>query len=130
MNGYYGQIVALLQGDTDELKPYQDRLDWHGFGAVLALYEWTSGEEREAFIHAMSRIIEEGEQPPMVIAQVIQLASSLDVSQLEPSIHRLDDKPVASDGAVQEAIAKYFAVRHHIAHRGRRPAEYEAPAAR
>lgn len=117
MPDYYQLIVNRLRGDTADLEQVpKDRLDWHGVASVLRLYHKTTGEDREAFIRAMGQVLEEGEQPAEIMAQLLQMVSSLDLAQLEPSIRRLELKPFASREPLYEAIANYFAfrnVQHH-----------------
>src|SRR5438093_6697878 len=87
---YYTKIVEMLQGRTPELQGTPpERLDWAGSGAVLDLYKKTSGSERGEIIHAMEQILEEHKQPSLIMAQVIHIAASLDIAQLEPHIEKL-----------------------------------------
>jgi hypothetical protein len=109
----YRKLIPLtLLGQTAELQaiPVQ-RLDWSGSGAVLELYDKTSGPERDSIIRAMGLIIEEGADPPIVLAQVLDIATSLDLAQIEPSVQVLKSKPVALDPLVQAAIDEYLTFR-------------------
>lgn len=117
-NYYYERIGDLLQGATEELKGIPSgRLDWDGVGAVLELYDSTSGTDREDLIRVMGRIIEEAKYPAPVVAQVIQLASSLDLAQVEPNVFKLRDSLNGAgelDGStviVKQAITNYLAFR-------------------
>ena len=110
---YYTTIILMLQGKTPALKDIPpDRLDWSGPGAVLELYEHAPGTERDKIIHAMGRIVERHEAPPEVIAEVIYMAASLDIPQIEPSVRRLKEERIASEeGPVSDAIATYLTMR-------------------
>ncbi|HXU34943.1 MAG TPA: hypothetical protein VN937_01175 [Blastocatellia bacterium] len=107
-NGYYKRIVSSLLGQTPDLKELGQRVDWGGSGAVLQMYYETSGKDRDNFISAIGRVIEEEESPP-VVAQVLHIASSLNLTQVEPSVHVLESKSVASVPLVHEAIFNFLA---------------------
>lgn len=110
--GFYDAVVRLLVGEDPELgDPSLDRLDWAGVSAVLRLYEQTEGAEREAVIRALGRIIEDGRQEPFVVAQVLDLASSLDLSQVQPSVRRLGERALAAEEPVRGALDNYLAFR-------------------
>jgi hypothetical protein len=115
-NGYSESIVRILKGQTAELQEFKERLDWSGSGAVLEMYNSTSGVEREQFISALGQIIEEGEEPAPVIAQLIHIASSLNITQIEPSIRKLKTRTVASEEPVRGAIQNFLAYRNLRVH--------------
>lgn len=109
---YYDEITRTLQGQTPALRAIPtDRLDWSGSGAVLELYDKTSGTDRENVIRAIGVIIDKATEPPSVIAQVIHIASSLNLAQLEPSVLRLRTTSLASVEPVRTALTNYFAYR-------------------
>ena len=109
---YKEKIITRLHGDTQELEAIpKERLDWTGCGAVLDLYDQTSGREREEFIRAMGKIIEEGKEPPFVIAQVLHIAASMGLSQIEPSVKSLQEKEIAAVEVVRSAIDAYNSMR-------------------
>jgi hypothetical protein len=118
-NGYYKRIVSSLEGQTLELKQLGQRLDWAGSGAVLQMYYETSGTDRDNFITAMGRVIEEEESPP-VIAQMLHIASSLNLTQLEPSVRALESREVASNSLVHDAISNFVAYQDLFARRAKR----------
>jgi hypothetical protein len=110
---YYSEITNTLQGRTPALRDIQqDRLDWSGMSALLELIDKTSGQDRKDLISAMEQIIEAGEEPPHVIAQVIQVATSLDLAEVEPSIRKLQSKEIAAEESIQKAINDYIAYRN------------------
>lgn len=108
---YYSEITHLLRGRTPAFEgTHRDRLDWAGSSALLDLYDKTSGQAREEIIRAMGQIIEENKEPPFVIAQLLHIAASLELSQIQASIERLQaKKPQSVD--VQDGIKNYLAFR-------------------
>jgi len=109
---YIEEIVNALLGNTGELaKIPRDRLDWAGPGAVLELYDKASALERDDIILAMGHIILDETLPPHLIAQLIHVAASLDLAQVEVSIRRLEKKAIASEEPVKGAINNYLAFR-------------------
>ncbi|HVF50533.1 MAG TPA: hypothetical protein VNA19_10630 [Pyrinomonadaceae bacterium] len=91
------------------------RFDWGGSGAVLELYESAGGEERDELIRAIGRIIEEDEDPS-VVAQLIHIASSLDIAQVEPNVEHLKEKHPEEDDIVGKAVSNFLALRRFRAH--------------
>ncbi len=113
---YHSQIVQMLRGQMDgpSGEPVLDRgdpelLDWEGFNAVLMLYETSSGRQREHVIQAMGQILQE-EDDPAVLAQVLTIVDSLDLTQIEPRVIALRERDVPSED-VQRALDNYFAHR-------------------
>jgi hypothetical protein len=109
---YYHEITNALQGRApglEEVPP--DRLDWYGSSAVLEMYESTSGLDREEIIHAMGSIVESGNVPPIVVAQVLHIAASLDLAQIQPNVERLGRTALASEEPVRSAMETYNAFR-------------------
>lgn len=108
---YYDVVLNLLKGTSPDLAPIPGhRLDWFGLGAVLELYNQTAGAERVAFVQALGQLVEE-ETDPVVLAQLVYFITSLDLSQLEPSVAKLRARPDASAELVQAAVADYFSYR-------------------
>jgi len=90
VRSFHDAIIETLQGQTEALKAIPaGRLDWAGPGAFLELYRKTNGNERDSLIRAMGQVICEHEAPPALIAQLIQIASGLDISQVEPQVRKL-----------------------------------------
>jgi hypothetical protein len=111
-NDYYHDITNALQGNAPGLKGVPlDRLDWYGSSAVLEIYESTSGSDREEIIRAMGHIVESGKESPTVVAQVLHIAASLDLAQIQPSIEKLERTARASEEPVRSAIDTYKAFR-------------------
>ncbi len=109
---FYQTILETLQGRTEELRDIPlERLDWAGPGALLDLYRSTSGKDREALIGAMGRVIRDHPAAPAVIAQLVQIASGLDLAQVEPQVRQLQDEPFAADEPLRGAITNYLAFR-------------------
>ena len=120
VDAYYATIVDLITGQAPRLRsiPF-DRLDWEGVSAVLALYDQAAGGYRTAMIDAMGLIVEDGRQPAWIVAQVIDLATSLDLAQIQPSIDRLAKSPLASEEPVRGALGNYLTARRLLS--GLRP---------
>jgi hypothetical protein len=111
---FYQIVVKMLTGQASASGTQRlslERLDWAGVGAVLSLYEQTEGPEREAIIRAIGQIIEDGKQEPFVVAQVLDLASSLDLAQVQTNVQRLSKSASASHEPVQSALANYLVFR-------------------
>src|SRR5262245_57478905 len=111
-NEFHQVILDTLQGRTGELRSIpRERLDWAGPGTFLELFRKTSGSDRTALIEAMGRVIEDQATPPAVLAQVIQIASSLDLAQLEPQVRELRERATDAEGPVRSAINNYLVYR-------------------
>jgi hypothetical protein len=111
-NNYYHEITSALQGQIPGLEGIPSaRIDWYGSSAVLELYDSTSGSDREEIIRAMGQIVEAGKEPPIVVAQVLHIAASLDLAQIEPNVARLQHTSLASMEPVKSALRTYTAYR-------------------
>ena len=109
---FHQMVLDTLQGQTDQLQSIPpERLDWPGPGALLELFRKTSGTDRSALIEAMGQVIQEQAAPPPVLAQVIQIASSLDLAQIEPQVRKLRAKAIAAEEPLRSAITNYLAFR-------------------
>ncbi len=109
---YRRAIVDALEGQTDQLRTIpRERLDWAGPGALLALYRKTSGNDRVALVRAIGKVIEDHAVRAPIRAELIQIASSLDLAELEPIVRRLRDKPPAAEEPLRSAIANFLAFR-------------------
>lgn len=107
---YRQTVVAMLRGETPDLLPYRERLDWQGVGAVLQLFDETSGRNRTAIIRAFGKIAADESSDPAVRAQVIDLASDLDLAELDPIIRPLADRADLPD-LVRQVAANFVAYR-------------------
>src|SRR5687767_6798858 len=97
VRNFYQEILDTLQGQTPDLSAVaSERLDWAGPGALLELYRTTTGTERDALINAVGRVIEEHTASTTVLAQLIQIASALDLSQVEAKVRALQTTSMAS----------------------------------
>jgi hypothetical protein len=111
-NSYYQVILDTLQGWTDQLRTIpSERLDWSGQGALLDLYRKTSGNDRGALIRAIGRVIQDHPAPPAVMAQLIQIASSLDLAEVEPQVRKLQEEAIAAQEPLRGAVVNYLAFR-------------------
>jgi hypothetical protein len=109
---HHQAILEAFQGRSDQLRETPAaRLDWAGTGMILQLFERTSGKDRASFIEAVGRIIEEHPLPPAAIAELIHIASSLDLAQVEPQVRKLQTQVFASQKNVKRAITNYLALR-------------------
>jgi hypothetical protein len=114
---YYGEIKDALSGaDLVRQGVPAERLDWGGTSAVLDLFDRTSGPERGEFINALGRIIEEASEPP-VVAQVIDIVASLDISELAPVVAKVRQRKVGEDPNVSAAVANFQAFRELKTHK-------------
>jgi hypothetical protein len=107
---YKETIIKTLRGNTEELIDISDRLDWDGISAVLKIYRETSGTNRENIIQAIGNIIEEGKADPEILAQVLWIAHTNDLTQLEPQVRKLQKKSVASNEYIDREIDSYLAL--------------------
>jgi hypothetical protein len=109
---YFQIVLNTLQGQTDSLKAVPpERLDWAGSGAMLDLFHQTSGDDRGELVHAIGQVIRKHPAPPAIIAQLIHIASSLDLSEVEPEVRDLQSTSFASQEPVKGAVANYLAYR-------------------
>lgn len=110
---YYGMIISILQGKTPALREIpSDRLGWEGPGALLELYEQADASKRDKIVRAMGQIIELHEAPPEVIAEIIYMAASLDLVQVEPSVRRIQaQKSFPKESVLSDAVNTYLALR-------------------
>jgi hypothetical protein len=109
---YYQTILDTLQGRTDQLRTIPpERLDWAGPGAFLELYRQTSGGERSALIQAIGQVIQDHPAPPAVLAQLIEIAFSLDLAEVEPQVLQLQAEPIAAQEPLRGAITNFLAYR-------------------
>ena len=109
---FYQAILDTLQGQTDELRAIPpERLDWDCTSAMLALYRRTSGPDRTALIRAMGQVIEDHSASPAVIAELVNIASGLDLAELEPQVRQLQGDPLAATGQLKDAVTNYLAFR-------------------
>jgi hypothetical protein len=113
VRNFYDAILETLQGRTETLKDIpSERLDWAGPGALLELYREAAGNDRDHLIRAMGQVIQEHPASPEVIAQLIQIASGLDIAQVEPQVRKLQEEPFAAQEPLHGAIANYLAFRN------------------
>jgi hypothetical protein len=111
-NKYRKLIVDLLQGKSPELRNIPpDRLDWNGPGALLELYDQTSGKDRQAIIQAIGAILQEHTAPVPVLAQLVDIASGLDLAEIEPIVRALQSEDIASEEQLRQSITNYLAYR-------------------
>jgi hypothetical protein len=110
---YYETIISILKGEpytAQGIPP--DRLDWEGPGALLELYEKADASAREKIVYAMGQIIELHEAPPEVIAEIIYMAATLDLVQIEPQVRHLHSKKEFSEwNILSDAITTYLTIR-------------------
>lgn len=83
--------------------------DWEGVSRVHMLYELASGQERNRIIEAMEQIINSHEQEPAVIANLVDIAFDLDISQLDQEIEKLKETNLYSNEYVNRAVNNYLA---------------------
>jgi len=115
---YYPLIINALEVSTEIFNGYDEAdrqravSDWEGMGALLGLYNKTSGKDRKAIKRAMGKVIETAEQNPEQAAEVLYTVTSLGLSEVEGSIKRLAKQPIAIEHeALSKEIARYKATR-------------------
>jgi hypothetical protein len=109
---YYEMILDTLQGDTEELQAIpRERQDWAGPAAVIRLFRKTSGKDRSAMIHAVGQVIQDHPASLAVIAQLVDIASGLDLAEVEPQVRKLQAQPFASQEPLRGAIVNFLAFR-------------------
>jgi hypothetical protein len=94
-------IVRLLRGE---------RVDWAGASALLDLIDRTAGPERTKFIRSMGTVLHRKDVAPEVIAQLVQLASSLNLAEREPDVLAIDPA-MAGPTPVKEEVANFLTFR-------------------
>lgn len=105
---YKRHIIDMLDGRIPELRGIpRERLGWSGISAFHVWYGGLSGKDRKAAIGAMRKIIENGTASTEVVAQVINLATSLGLTQLEPQVRKLKKNPIAKIDFVKDAINEF-----------------------
>lgn len=110
IEGYQQRIVDTLEGKIPELRNIpRERLDWNGTCVFFSWYGGLSGKDRDSAIKAIGRIIEDSREDPATIAEVVDLATSLDLTQLEPQVKKLQKSPIVKIEFVKEAIDGFFA---------------------
>ena len=111
-NKYRKLVLDVLQGKTPELRNIPpERLDWNGPGALLELYDRTSGKDRKAIIQAIGAILQEHSAPVPVLTQLVDIASGLDLAEVEPNIRALQSEPIAAEKQLRQSITNYLAYR-------------------
>ena len=120
---YAGLVVATLEAriGIEEVRDEETRQRALGQGAqmssFLSLYGGTEGDDRRMIILGMGEVIEEAEQHPGTSADVVDLVTSLDLTQVDGSIRRLDrrlhrQQPLApADELLVGAVDKYKSMR-------------------
>jgi hypothetical protein len=112
IKGHYQAIINALEGQTDQLRDIPAaRRDWAGTGTVIQLFESTSGKNRAAFIDAVGQVIENHPLAAPTIAELIHIACSLDLAQVEPQVRKLQVQKFAAQEDVKKAITNYLALR-------------------
>jgi hypothetical protein len=93
---------------VDETTRQRAVAHWEGHSAFLSLFDETAGTDRTAIIRAMGTAIENAEKHPDISAQVLDIVTSMNLTQVEGSIKRLAKKPIATKNRVlQDAIDSY-----------------------
>ena len=109
---FHRAVLDTLQGSTGDLdKISPERLDWAGTSAFLNLYHRTTGRDRRDLIGAIGDVIEQHQARPEVLALLIQIASSLDIAEVEPEVRRLRAAPIAEREPLRAAISNYLSFR-------------------
>jgi hypothetical protein len=96
-------ILSALEGQTADLRELPAaRRDWGGTGTILQLFESTTGKDRSAFIEAVGQVIENHSASAPAIAELIHIASSLDLAQVEPQVRKLQGQKFAAQEDVKK----------------------------
>ena len=62
-------------------------------------------------IRAIGQIIQDHPASPAVIAQLVDIASGLDLAEVEPQVRKLQTEPFASQEPLRDAIINFLAFR-------------------
>ncbi len=62
-------------------------------------------------IHAIGQVIQDHPASPAVIAQLVDIASGLDLAEVEPQVRELQAEPFASREPLRGAIINFLAFR-------------------
>jgi hypothetical protein len=109
---YYRAILDTLEGRTEELQAVPlERRDWAGSGALLDLYHRTAGGERTTLIRAIGDVLEAHPTSAGALAQLVNLATGLDLAEVEPQVRKLQAEDVARKEPLSGAIRNYLAFR-------------------
>jgi hypothetical protein len=109
---HYQDIIEALEGKAEPLRAVAAaRRDWTGPGMILELYEKTSGQDRATFIDAIGQIIEDHSASPAAVAELIYVAASLDLAQVEPKVRKLLGESFGAQEPVRKAIGNFLALR-------------------
>jgi hypothetical protein len=108
---YREKIVKALQGQLKDMQNVDpSRLEWAGVSAVLELYDKAPGTDRDAIIDAFRTIIRDKSLAPDLVAQAIDLASCLDMAQVETEV-KARETPT-TDPLLLRSVHNYLAFRH------------------
>ena len=94
----------------DTLDTLQSGYDWSGESKFLKLYKETSGTDRTKLIELIGETIKNCEKP-IVLARLINICSSLDISQVEPEIKELQTKQIAQKEPLKSVIGNFLIFR-------------------
>ncbi|HEV2948056.1 MAG TPA: hypothetical protein VGX70_11815 [Gemmataceae bacterium] len=109
---YYRTILDTLQGESEELRAIpRERQDWAGSSGLIRLYRKTSGKDRSAMIHAIGQVIQNHPASPAIIAQLVDIASGLDLAEVEPEVRKLQAEPFGLQEPLRGAIINFLAFR-------------------
>lgn len=105
---FYHEIAKALEITLHDAR-CKCGCDTSEVGVVLELYDATGGQERKIIIEAFRQIIKDhASLPPEVTANVIDLVSSLDISQLDEEVRRIER---TAQDVVLDAVKQSLAVR-------------------
>ncbi len=109
LTDYKQLIVDALEGkDVPEERRERHLNYFGGYELVILLYNATSGDKRDSFIKAMGQIIEDDAQSLITRVQVIDLARSWDISELEASVRKIADTPEASEDPLKGVVQGFI----------------------
>ena len=111
---YYTLILDTLEGTSHEFTRAQfskERLDWAGPGVLLDLFGSTSGDSRKEFIAAIGKILGEHRAKADTLAQLVDIASSLDIAEVQADVESLQKDPISRQEPLHGSVHNYLAYR-------------------
>jgi hypothetical protein len=107
---YFRMVLDTLGGQSvGGVRIPPEKLDWEGPSAFLALFDGTTGPDRVEMVRAIGRAIREHPAPLGVVAQLVEIASALDLAEVVPDVQALSADPVAMQEPLHSAVNNFLA---------------------
>jgi hypothetical protein len=103
-NQYYETIIETLSDSTE-----REKQDWGGLTKVSDMYMKASRSQKLVMLAAMSQILDNSEDYPLIAGHILYLAGALRLTQLEQSIKALEKRDIARKNKyILSQIRNYF----------------------